>query len=385
MFIPLFSPTIQRSEMDAVLTCLVDEKVGPGEMASRLEKKVCETFGVPFALALRSPALALDFALKLLNLQQNTPVIISALAPSWHYQQVVRSGFTPVVLDVDRKTALMETAMIEQAVKEGARALVLHNTLGNVPKYEDFSELGIPIIEDISQSAGSYYTNSEIIDPIKAIEYSCKKDSADAANENAAQDEKAETGTTTNEAAVLKRAGTFCTFTILGLEEKDALTAGGGAVLFVSDKRSVPPLKQLAAEIPSTDKLPDINAALGFVQLKNLKKNMEARLEIEKIYKRAVMSGKHGLFSFLPNVIPAVYNFAVVLERGYKDAEKYANKKKVEVALAFTDTVAYALADKLTDCENAKALILRTALFPLYPRLGVKKAETVSKILSTLP
>ena len=34
--IQTFSSTIRRREMDAVLTCMVDEKIGPGEINSRL-------------------------------------------------------------------------------------------------------------------------------------------------------------------------------------------------------------------------------------------------------------------------------------------------------------------------------------------------------------
>lgn len=386
MSIPLFSPTIQRSEMDAVLTCLVDEKVGPGEMADKLEKRLCESFEVPFALALRSPALALDFALKLLNMQENASVMISALAPAWQYQQVIRSGFTPMVLDVDKKTALVDVSAVEQAMKNGGRVLVLHDTLGNIPNYEAFLDLGVPIIEDISQSAGGYYANCEILDPIAAINASTKKVSGQA-NSNAAGENpiKIETGTASDEPAVLKRAGTFCTFSILGLEERDILTAGGGALLFVSDKRAVAPLKSLANELPSTDRLPDINAALAFVQLKNLNKNMLARLELQKLFKRSLMSSKHEGISSLANTINAVYSFPVLLNRGYKEVEKYANKKKVETALAFDKTVLSFLGEKARLCDNAMALALRTVLFPLYPRLAAKKSEVIAKILTSLP
>ena len=31
-----YSSTIRRKEMEAVLTCMVDEKIGPGEMNTRL-------------------------------------------------------------------------------------------------------------------------------------------------------------------------------------------------------------------------------------------------------------------------------------------------------------------------------------------------------------
>ena len=35
MKIEAYSPTIRRREMDAVLTCLVSEKIGPGEMNTK--------------------------------------------------------------------------------------------------------------------------------------------------------------------------------------------------------------------------------------------------------------------------------------------------------------------------------------------------------------
>lgn len=384
MLIPLFSPTIQRSEMDAVLTCLVEEKVGPGEMADRLEKKTCEIFEVPFAVALRSPALALDRALQLLNLQAKTPIMLSALAPAWHYQQILRSGFTPVVLDVDKKTALIEAATVEAAIKQGGRVLLLHDTLGNIPNYESFLELGIPIIEDISQSAGGYYADREILDPLKALQAGTKT-SPNSASVHVEEHTTHETEHDNDEVAVLKRVGSFCTFTILGLEERDTVTGGGGALLFVSEKRAVPPLRDLAAQLSSTDKLPDINAALAFVQLKSLKKNMEARLELEALFKCSIISSKHETLNFLANTIHAVYGFPVILNRGYKEVEKYTRKKQIETALAFRDSVVSLLGDELKSCENAKAFALRTVLFPLYPRLGAKRAGMLAKILTTLP
>ena len=46
MKIQPFSSTIRRREMDAVLTCMVEEKIGPGESNLRLIQYVKEYFGV---------------------------------------------------------------------------------------------------------------------------------------------------------------------------------------------------------------------------------------------------------------------------------------------------------------------------------------------------
>ena len=40
--IQTYSTTIRRKEMDAVLTCMVDEKIGPGELNTRLIQQVKE-------------------------------------------------------------------------------------------------------------------------------------------------------------------------------------------------------------------------------------------------------------------------------------------------------------------------------------------------------
>ena len=63
--IQTFSSTIRRKEMDAVLTCMVDEKIGPGEINARFIQSVKEFFGCAGALAFRSPDTALKIALDL--------------------------------------------------------------------------------------------------------------------------------------------------------------------------------------------------------------------------------------------------------------------------------------------------------------------------------
>ena len=79
--IQTFSSTIRRKEMDAVLTCMVDEKTGPGELNSKFIQALKEFSGCDGAVAFRSPSIALSYALKALDLPENTSVMISALAP----------------------------------------------------------------------------------------------------------------------------------------------------------------------------------------------------------------------------------------------------------------------------------------------------------------
>lgn len=342
MAIRTFSPTIRRKEMDAVLTCMVEEKLGPGELNARLIQQVKETFGVSGACALRSPSIALKYALKALDLPNDSAVMISALAPSWQYTAVNEFGYRCIVLDVSAESGLVIPETAESAVKEGARVLLLHESLGQLPNFSALADLGVSIIEDISQNAGA------------AIED--------------------------------KPVGTFGVFTILGLEEKDILTAGGGAVLMVSQNRNWSVLRKVLETSPSTDLLPDINAALAYIQLRELNRNEQIRKEMYEMYIRSLMQGRHKTFSALGDyAVPAVYSFPVVLSGSFKDVKQYAAKKDIEVVPAYEDSVVSVFREQCAHCPQASSLSLRCALFPLYPRLGVSKSQKIAKVLATLP
>ena len=65
---------------------------------------------------------------------------------------------------------------------------------------------------------------------------------------------------------------------------------------------------------------------------------------------------------------------------------KKAGKKEIEIQPAYSDSViAHLDESQLKDLKTAKALNLRTVLFPLYPRLGSESATKIAKVLGTLP
>ena len=342
MKIHAFSSTIRRKEMDAVLTCMVEEKIGPGEVNQRLTQYAKDFFGVDGVVALRSPSLALKYILKALDFEPGTKIMISALAPAWQILTLEDLGYEPLVLDVSIDTALVSPDSVHEGMKEGGRALILHETMGQVPDFDAFKETGIPIIEDISQNAGSSYKE--------------------------------------------KKCGSFGIYSILGLEDTDILTSGGGALVMAPSRREWIVLKKYTDAAPSTDILPDINGSLGFVQLKEFNRNEAIRKELYEMYIRSLMQGKHKSFSQASeNSVRSVYSFPVVLSSGYKDVKAYADRMEIEIVEAFSQSVIALRNESIEKCINAKSLCLRTALFPLYPRLGSATAAKIAKVLATLP
>lgn len=340
MKIESHSPTIRRREMDAVLTSMVHEQVGPGEQTARLVQIAKEYISYDFCLPLRSPVTALSIALQALDIPEGSSVLISALSPQYYYNVIKEQRLLPVCVDVDESSLATTVDDIRERVTPETRAIVLHHTLGFVPDVPALLELNIPIIEDCSRSFGSNWLD--------------------------------------------QRVGSFGLFTILGLEERDVLTAGGGALLFAHGRREGTVLRRFS-ELPAEYRLPDLNASLAVVQFKEAERNFEKRKEIAAVLTQAALRIRHKRPAQIGECEYNNYSFPLILETGLKDVASYASKKEVEVESAFSDSIATKHPDETRACPIANSLALRTVLFPLYPRLGKTQVSKIAKVLATLP
>ncbi|MDR2515960.1 MAG: DegT/DnrJ/EryC1/StrS family aminotransferase [Spirochaetaceae bacterium] len=340
MKIEVWSPTIRRKEMDAVLTAMVADRVGPGEGSRLLLQIAKEHLEFDYALALRSPAIALFFALRALALADGDRVAVSALSPRYYSQVIADLRLRAVYCDVDKGTAVMGAETVSAAMAaENCRCAVVHHTLGYTPGTAAIAALGIPVIEDISQGYGS---------------------SVDG-----------------------KRTGSCGLFTILGLEEEDMLTAGGGALLYAANRRDAAVLRSLSPLAEYS--LPDMNAAMAAVQFREAGRNLEKRREIAKVYTQAALRTRHRQFALTENTEYNHYAFPLILETGMKDVTAYAKKKEIAVESAFVNAQIASLEGAGEKWSEAWSLSLRTALFPLYPRLSSAETEKVARLIMTLP
>jgi dTDP-4-amino-4,6-dideoxygalactose transaminase len=323
MKIEVYSPTIRRKEMDAVLTAMVEDQIGPGERARLLLQTAKEHIRFDYALALRSPATALHLALKALELKEGDGVLVSALSPRYYAQTLADLRLTPLFCDVSYSFPCISRESIEKAIAvkpDGVepRCIILHHSLGFVPDAASIAGLGIPVIEDISQSYRP---------PQEQAEGAYEKPPEEAAAPLGAPPPSAVPGQTVH--------GVFA---ILGLEERDMLTAGGGAILFAMNRRDGQLLRAFS-NIPPEYCLPDINAALAAAQFREAPRNMARRQEIAKAYTQASLRTKHKRFVPLEGEY-CNYVFPLVLETGMKDVAAYARKKEIIVENAFEQSLA---------------------------------------------
>ena len=346
--------------MDAVLTAMVEGRIGPGDHTKLLFQTAREKIKFDHCLAMRSPAVALGLALKSLNLEQGQGLILSALSPLY-YERVIRDlGLVPIYCDILPSTVCVGRESVEKALAlkpQGLdiRCIVLHHSLGYLSDLESIAELGIPVIEDCSHSFG----------------------------------------TSVNDAAggTCAVGNIVAEFNILGLEEKDMLNSGGGALLYSLKNRSAAAsggqsLRNLP-ELPPEYGLPGMNAAFAAVNFKEAEKSLAKRREIAQLYTHSSLRTRHRRFVQPDIQGQAVeynnYAFALTLETGMKEVTAYAKRKEIAVESAFENTIIGSGIIPPEQCPVAYSLSLRTVLFPIYPRLSMTDAGKVAKLIQTLP
>ena len=287
--------------MDAVLSCMVTDSLGPGSLSLQLTDAVAGYLGLSGGIALRERARAFAVAIDRLGLAAGTRVVLDPFVPHAYHAVLVERELVPRYVDVDKGSLCIDAKLVESVVEEAhaderpVGAIVTQTKFGFVPEMEAMAALGVPIVEDISDGVG------------------------------------ANTGD--------ERVGRFGKVVIVAMEPESVITAGGGTLLLASSKADRAALRRVADELSSDALLPDMNAALGLTQIKEIEKFVVRRSEIASAYSRALMRGRHRS-PVQPGEAQNVYlTFPVLVEGGVSDIETYARKKGVETRLAFEGTV----------------------------------------------
>ena len=346
--IQLFSPTIRRKEMDSVLTCMVDEKIGPGDINARFVSEIKNFLNLEGAVVFRNTSIALSRALKALLLPEKSAIVISALAPKWQKIAIEEAGFSVILAEVDESTFCITAQTAAAAIEQGGRAIIISQPFGQIPEdIAQIAELGVPIIEDISESAGGSLGE--------------------------------------------KKSGTFAEIAVWGLEATGIVTAGGGAALCFSQKSAWEAFAPIFRKIVSSDILPDLNCALGLVSLKEWRKNEEIRRTIASVFRSSVLqSRRHKTLPRGADCDFTAAGFPLVVSDGVKDVLSFLERKEIESKMAFQDSAISLISDEISESERenlktAFSLFSRTVQIPLYPRLKSSHIQTISKVLAALP
>lgn len=336
--IRFYKPALYRKDMDAVLQTMVDEKIGPGERKREFLKQFASLIGKKDGIAVRSYFDAIINSLRSLSLEKDDHVLLSVLTPDIYLEAFRFLSIKPFFVDTDQN-GLPDLSKCSDF--SAVKAIIYYEPCCQVPQSSDeIKSLGIPVIEDITESFGSYYDSF--------------------------------------------KAGQCGDIVISALEENGIISTGGGAVALSDNPELIESLKKSIAPLSPYIDLPDMNAALGIVQLSKLSVLIERRNRFYVAYQQALMKNEDRprLFgSSSPDFYSNGYSFSVILNKAPDEAISIARHSMVSCKRTFSHAAGIRYVDRFDLYPVAVQALSRAVSFPLYPFLSSGEAETIQRVL----
>ncbi len=165
-FLPYALPYLDESEEQAVLEVLRSGWLTTGQRARQLEQEFCSYTGAKHAIAVNSCTAAMHIVLAAWAIGEGDEVITTPLTFCATIEAIEYVGATPVLVDIDPKTANIDPARIEEAITPRTRALMpVH--YGGLPCAMDAimdiaARHNLLVLEDAAHAAGAEYRGHKI-------------------------------------------------------------------------------------------------------------------------------------------------------------------------------------------------------------------------------
>lgn len=161
-FIPVSEPFLGELEREAVMRCIDSGWISSeGPEVERFEEEMARYAGRRYGIAVSSGTAALDVAVASLDIGPGDEVIVPTFTIISCITQVLRSGATPVFVDVDEDTWNIDVTQVEERITPRTCALIVPHTYGLPADMQPLLALaeryGFDIIEDAAEAHGLQY------------------------------------------------------------------------------------------------------------------------------------------------------------------------------------------------------------------------------------
>ena len=156
-------PSFTEKEADAVKNILLSNKVNywTGQECREFEKEFASFSGTKYAVALANGTVALDVALKALQIGAGDDVIVTSRTFLASASSIVTAGANPIFADVELDSQNISRRTIEAVITPNTKAIICVHLAGWMcdmdPIMQLASEKGLYVIEDCAQAHGAKY------------------------------------------------------------------------------------------------------------------------------------------------------------------------------------------------------------------------------------
>lgn len=261
MNIPLSKPDLTNLEMKYVIDVLNSEKLSLGDKVREFEEKFKELLEVQYAVGMNSGTSALHVAVKALGLKKGDEVITSPYSFVASSNCLLYEGVTPVFVDVHSDAPVMDEDLIESAITNRTKAILVVHIFGHPCNMDKIIEIAkrhnLKIIEDACEALGATWHG--------------------------------------------RQAGTFGDVSVFAFYPNKQITTGEGGMLVTNNEE----IYKIAASLRNQGRnlnnewlvherlgynyrLSDIHAAIGIAQMERLAEILSKREKVAKQYKKLI-------------------------------------------------------------------------------------------------
>ncbi len=161
-------PLFTQEEADAVQKVLLSNKVNywTGQECRLFEKEFAAYTGAQYAVALANGTVALDVALKALNIGAGDDVIVTSRTFLASASCIVTAGANPVFADVDLNSQNITADSIQAVLTPNTKAVIVVHLAGMPAEMDEMMALAaqynLYIIEDCAQAHGARYKGKSV-------------------------------------------------------------------------------------------------------------------------------------------------------------------------------------------------------------------------------
>lgn len=161
-------PSFSEEETKAISNVLLSNKVNywTGQEGRNFEKEFASWCGSQYAIALANGTVALDLALKALDIGVGDEVIVTSRTFLASASSIVTAGAKPVFVDVDRDSQNITAETIAPAITKQTKAIICVHLAGWPCEMDAIMQLAdqynLYVIEDCAQAHGATYNNISV-------------------------------------------------------------------------------------------------------------------------------------------------------------------------------------------------------------------------------
>ncbi len=160
--IPVNKPSFHGNEKKYLLDCIKSGWISSnGKYVKKFEKKFANFVGRKFSTCVNNGSVALEIAVKSLNLKSGSEVILPTFTIVSCCNAIIKAGLKPVLVDCDKDTFNMNIDQVKKKINKKTSAILMVHIYGITVDVDKILKLAnkykLKIIEDAAEVHGQKY------------------------------------------------------------------------------------------------------------------------------------------------------------------------------------------------------------------------------------